>query len=255
MRLLVSVTGPEEVAAAIAGGAAIVDLKDPRAGALGAPSTPAVLAVGRAVRGRRPFSVALGEGLPPRAGSDALALARVAAAAGASFVKIALSGAGEGSRDLLGRLVRVVRGSGTATRVVAVAYADARPEAAGWPLELPALAEDAGAAAAMLDTASKDGTSLLDHLQETELARFVAACRASGLLAGLAGSLDGAAIRRLAPLGPDVVGVRGAACRGGREGRVDAGRVRRLAHLVLSQRPSCGTTISARTPAGSASAK
>ena len=42
MRLLVSVVSAEEARRAVAGGADIVDVKDPREGALGAPA-PAVL--------------------------------------------------------------------------------------------------------------------------------------------------------------------------------------------------------------------
>jgi (5-formylfuran-3-yl)methyl phosphate synthase len=57
------------------------------------------------------------------------------------------------------------------------------------------------------------------------------AARAAGRLVALAGSLDGDAIARLAGLA-DVVGVRGAACRGGRSGEVDAGRVAELRRRV-----------------------
>jgi uncharacterized protein (UPF0264 family) len=47
----------------------------------------------------------------------------------------------------------------------------------------------------------------------------------------MAGSLDADALDRLNSIA-DVVGVRGAACRGGREGSVDAALVRHLAEQV-----------------------
>jgi len=61
MRLLVSVAHADEVEAALAGGADIVDAKDPLRGALGAVSPSVLGAIARALGGRRPLSVALGD--------------------------------------------------------------------------------------------------------------------------------------------------------------------------------------------------
>ena len=49
---------------------------------------------------------------------------------------------------------------------------------------------------------------------------------------GLAGSLGPAEIERLLPLAPDWFAVRGAACEGGRGGRVTEPRVRALVELM-----------------------
>ncbi|MFN2106066.1 MAG: (5-formylfuran-3-yl)methyl phosphate synthase, partial [Candidatus Promineifilaceae bacterium] len=74
----------------------------------------------------------------------------------------------------------------------------------------------------MIDTVQKDGRTLFDHCQEEELGNWIVECRRAGLHAALAGSLganDAPAIRRLQP---DIVGFRGAACRGDRSsGQVD----------------------------------
>jgi uncharacterized protein (UPF0264 family) len=59
---------------------------------------------------------------------------------------------------------------------------------------------------------TKDGRGLFHWLGETELAAFVEECRARGLFSALAGSLRAEDLARLAPIGPDLVGVRGAAC-------------------------------------------
>src|SRR5687768_1630805 len=62
MRLLVSVRSAEEVAAALAGGADIIDAKEPARGSLG-PVTPAVLAaIAACTPASVPLSVALGDG-------------------------------------------------------------------------------------------------------------------------------------------------------------------------------------------------
>src|SRR5213082_3340205 len=61
MRLLVSVVSVEEARRALAGGADIIDVKDPNEGALGAPSPRTLSEVVREVGGRAPVSVALGD--------------------------------------------------------------------------------------------------------------------------------------------------------------------------------------------------
>jgi uncharacterized protein (UPF0264 family) len=98
---------------------------------------------------------------------------------------------------------------------------------------LPAAAAAAGADGCMIDTAEKRGSTLFSELSADELAEFVARCRAAGLLCALAGSLREEHVPQLAELGPDIIGFRGAVCRGDRVGgRVDADSVRRLKALT-----------------------
>ncbi|VUD74400.1 hypothetical protein MET9862_05029 [Methylobacterium symbioticum] len=77
---------------------------------------------------------------------------------------------------------------------------------------MPALAA-AGLAGAMIDTASKDGRRLTDRLGPADLTAFTEACRAHGLLSGLAGSLRVSDIPSLAPHRPSYLGFRGGLCR------------------------------------------
>ena len=79
--------------------------------------------------------------------------------------------------------------------------------------------------AALTDKASGP---LTRHLGLERLARFVADGKALGMLVGLAGSLGEEDVPRLAPLGADYLGFRGALCRGGRDGSLDIERVRRV---------------------------
>ena len=72
MRLLVSVVSADEARRALAGGADIIDVKDPREGALGAPSPRVLSEVVAAVGGAAPVSVALGD-LPALPHTAALA--------------------------------------------------------------------------------------------------------------------------------------------------------------------------------------
>ena len=61
MRLLVSVRNAEEARAALAGGAEIIDAKEPSRGALGAVDDRRAARDRRAVDGMRPVSAALGD--------------------------------------------------------------------------------------------------------------------------------------------------------------------------------------------------
>jgi uncharacterized protein (UPF0264 family) len=86
--------------------------------------------------------------------------------------------------------------------------------------------------ALLIDTNWKHGQTLLDHLSLTDLARLAERCRDAGVKLALAGSLNAEAISLLKPLRPDWFAVRGAACDGGREGRVSSARVRELVRLL-----------------------
>src|SRR5260370_37042968 len=82
-------------------------------------------------------------------------------------------------------------------------------------------------------TARKTGARLLDHMDITELALFVDAAHAHGLMAGLAGSLETPDIPRLLPLAPDVLGFRRALCVDhDRNGRIDPDAVAAVRSLI-----------------------
>ncbi len=211
MRLLVSVVSAEEARRAVAGGADIVDVKDPGEGALGAPAPAVVSEVAQVVGGAVPVSVALGD-LPDLPHTAALA-ARGAALSGAAYVKLGLRGV----RDL-DRAVAMMSAVFDAVRpnvsVIAAAYADAGaldPPALA-PAWLPALVERTAIAGALVDTFVKDGRVLYECLSETELAELVTRTRRAGGTFGVAGQLRLVDLRRV---DADIVGVRSAVCHGG----------------------------------------
>ncbi len=231
-----SVITPDEARAALAGGADIVDVKDPAEGALGAARPATLRAIRAVVTPPAEISAALGDA-PQLPGTFALA-ARGAATCRLDYVKVGLLGARH-DRDAVA-LLRAVReaveevGPGVAARVVAVAYADAERVGAFPPARLPALALEAGVQGVLLDTAVKDGTTSIGALGESGVARLLSGTRALGLLAGLAGSLRLEDLARAEELGAQLVGVRGAACEGGRLGRVSVDRVRALREALGS---------------------
>ena len=219
MRLLVSVVSAEEARRALAGGADIIDVKDPGEGALGAPSPRVLSEVVRGVAGATPVSVALGD-LPHLPHTAALA-ARGAALAGANYVKVGLRGVCE--LDGAIAFVRAVADAvGRQAAVIAAAYADARaldPPALD-PASLPELAERAALSGVLVDTFTKDGRGLYHWLSESELADLIARTRSAGATFGVAGQLSLGELRRVPA---DVVGVRSAVCRDGdRAAELDA---------------------------------
>src|SRR6185295_10003832 len=113
------------------------------------------------------------------------------------------------------------------------------------PPELPGVASRAGVHGVMLDTAVKDGASTFAALGAAGVSEFLAEARALGLTTALAGSLGPLELARAARLAVDIVGVRGAACDGGRDGVVSAARVRGLC-LALRDRQGPPTAVRAR---------
>jgi len=238
MQLLVSVSGPVEARAALQGGADVIDAKDPRRGALGPVPLPRLEAIRAAVAGAQPLSAALGD-----AASETVLAETVAAAAavGLAFVKVGFAGVTSEARAR--RLAQAARrGAAGETRVVLVAYADWRHAESLTPACVVGVAADAGAAGVLLDTSGK-GAPLFAITSLASAAAWVAAVHAAGLFAALAGSLSGPDFAQVRAVGADVVGVRGAACVGGRTGRVSRSRVAAL-------RASAGAAPPARVLVG-----
>jgi uncharacterized protein (UPF0264 family) len=214
MRLLVSVVSAEEARRALAGGADIIDVKDPGEGALGAPSPRVLEEVVRVVGDAVPVSVALGD-LPNLPHTAALA-ARGAALSGADYVKVGLRGVRQldDAVAVMRAVADAVRVDGDRVSVIAAAYADADaldPPALA-PASLPALVDRTGIAGALVDTFRKDGRGLYGWLSESELTDLILRTRAAGGTFAVAGQLSRGDLRRVAA---DVVGVRSAVCHGG----------------------------------------
>lgn len=211
MRLLVSVVSAQEARRALAGGADIIDVKDPSQGPLGAPSPRVLSEVVAEVGDVVPVSVALGD-LPNLPHTAALA-ARGAELAGVDYVKVGLRGVC-GLDDAVELMRAVSDAVDPDTAVIAAAYADAAsldPPAlsAAW---LPEVVDRAGIAGALVDTFVKDGRGLYSWLSASQLASLIARTRRIGGSFAVAGQLTRAQLRRVPA---DVVGVRSAVCSGG----------------------------------------
>jgi hypothetical protein len=231
MRLLVSVRNQHEAAAALAGGADIIDAKDPTSGPLGALSIPVLRDICAVTRDAYLVTAALGDA------DDEPAIEHMACAyavAGARLVKVGFAGVANVERtvSLLAAAVRgAATGSGGHCGVVAVAYADADRVGSLAHDALAEAAVKAGAAGVLLDTADKHGPGLRQLLSQGALAAWVTDAHEAGLLVAVAGKLGPDDLGFVRDAGADIAGVRGAACEGGRTGRVTTERVRALRML------------------------
>jgi len=233
MQLLVSVRSADEVGSALAGGADIIDAKEPSRGSLG-PVDPSVLrAISAVVPPGVPLSVALGDFEDGAAAADAIQVLDLTPRPAGVFVKLGLLGVS--ARDavtLFRAAVKTARATPCRPRVVVVVYADQIAGEGPAPREMVRLAAQAGADAVLLDTRGKDGGDLFTFMAAGEVKAWVGSARAAGLIAAVAGSLRTESLARIGEIGPSVVGVRGAACTGGRGGIVDAEKVRALRRVL-----------------------
>ena len=228
MRLLVSVRSAAEAVAALAGGADVIDAKDPLAGALGAVSVEVLREISTTVAGVRPVTAALGDATDE---ARVERHARVFAGAGAALVKIGFAGIACAER-VEALTAAAVRGAAAGRRsqsgIVVVAYADSDRARSLPPDAFVTLAARAGADGVLLDTADKAGPGLRGLVTPEALAAWAATVHATGLFVALAGKLTSADIPFVCDAGADIAGVRGAACEGGRIGCVTSDRVRLL---------------------------
>lgn len=234
MLLLISPINTDEAHEAIAGGADIIDVKNPKEGSLGA-NFPWVI---KDVREMTPkdmlVSATLGD-VPYKPGTVSLA-ALGAAVSGADYIKVGLYGTKnyDEALEVMKNVVKTVRDYNDDAIVVASGYADAHRVGAVDPMEIPKVAADAGADLAMVDTAVKDGKTLFDFMDEEVISKFNDEIHDYGMKSALAGSVKKDQLSTLYNLGCDVVGIRGAACVGGdrNSGKIHRSAVSELKEMI-----------------------
>jgi uncharacterized protein (UPF0264 family) len=212
LKLLISPKNEKEAVEAIAGGADIIDVKNPSEGSLGANFPWVINRIRQITPESTEVSCTLGE-MPNLPGSMSLA-ALGAATTGANYIKAGLYGlkTPEEAVYLMQNVAKAAKDFNPSIKVVASGYADAERISTVGPLIVPKIAHEAQADIAMIDTAIKDGKSLFTFLTKLQLRRFVDEAHNYGLKAALAGSLQKEDLPVAYALGADVVGVRGAAC-------------------------------------------
>jgi uncharacterized protein (UPF0264 family) len=231
LKLLISAINEKEASQAIAGGADIIDVKNPKEGALGANYPWVIKKIRQITPKNIEVSCTLGE-VPNLPGSISLA-ALGAASLGVDYIKVGLNGlkTPQEITFLLQNVNRAAKGCNPKIKVVATGYADAERVGAVDPLLIPEIASKAQVEVAMIDTAVKDGKNLFDFLTVEQLKKFVNSTHDFGLEAALAGSLRKQDLPAVYGLGADVAGLRGAACTN--SNRVTGQITKKLVHELV----------------------
>jgi len=223
--LLISVRNAAEAECALRGGADVIDVKEPDRGALGASTADVWREVLQNIDGRRLVSCALGELHEPAV------IDRARQAVGMSFAKAGLSQM-RSADDWSRHWQLVQRALPADVQLVAVIYADWQQAAAPQPQEILERCAALGCRYALLDTWQKERGGLFQCLDEREVGKIVALAKDFEMQIVLAGSLTLEDLPRALSLAPKYVGFRGAACVGGRAGRISETLVRQLSSGV-----------------------
>jgi uncharacterized protein (UPF0264 family) len=228
-KLLVSVRSAVEARAAVGGGAAIIDVKEPLNGSLGRADASTWREVRQVVPETIPVSVALGElnewtDLPIRM-MPTITWPHLA------YCKLGLSTAGANWRErwrALRQRFSALSPAGPAW--VAVIYADWKRAKSPEPNSvIDAAIEIDECHGVLIDTWDKSFGTIIDCTWKPSIDRI----QDAGRFVALAGALNADAILRLKTLNPDIFAVRGAACdNGNRLMRIDPARVALLARAV-----------------------
>ena len=212
MKLLISPINENEALEAIAGGADIIDVKNPKEGALGANYPWVIKRIKEITPKNLEVSCTLGEvGNFP--GSVSLA-ALGAASLGVDYIKVGLYGikTPEEAIFLLQNVSRAAKECNPKIKIAVTGYADAERIGAIDPLLIPEIAHKAQVDVAMIDTSVKDGKNLFDYLTKEKLKKFVDSAHGFGLKAALAGSLRKQDLPLIQGIAADIAGLRSAAC-------------------------------------------
>ncbi len=224
----------KEASEAIAGGADIIDVKNPQEGPLGANFPWVIKQIKEITPKNIQVSCTLGEA-PNLPGSISLA-ALGAATLGVDYIKVGLFGfkTSQEAISLLQNVNRAAKEYNPNIKIVAAGYADAERIGALDPLLIPEISSKAHIEVAMLDTAVKDSKNLFDFLSIQQLQKFVDSSHKFGLDAALAGSLRKQDLTVVYGLGADIAGSRSAACTNNDrvKGQITEKQVRELVETI-----------------------
>lgn len=214
--LLVSVRNATEAEAAMSGGVDLLDIKEPDRGSLGAADAATLRNVLKVVQSRPSpaditVSAALGEAVDWRSDSNALILP-----AGIRYAKMGLAGVHQDSNwktQWCAAREQVERHAQATFEWIAVAYADWQSVDAPSPHEVLSEAANERFAGLLLDTSIKDGRNVFDRISPAALSELRVEAQAAGLMFALAGSLSLSMLPQILEIAPDIVAIRGGACR------------------------------------------
>lgn len=209
MLLLVSPTDVTEARAASEGGAAIIDVKNPLEGSLGANYPWVIEEIKNALPPQTILSATIGdiEGKPAAASQAAFGLGKI----GVNYIKAGLLVSKPVQAEIIAKAITKAT-ENASSKIILAAYADYKNTGTISPQKLLEIAAKTGATGVMIDTYRKDGKTLFDHITTAELKRFTNTAKTKNLITALAGTIQKSHIPRLKQINPDIIGIRSAAC-------------------------------------------
>jgi hypothetical protein len=213
MKLLISIQNLNEALKIKDCNFDILDIKNPAEGSLGANYPGVIKSITEEIRGI-PISAAGGD-LPGESGTASL-ITYGLAHTGVDYIKLGLYGFKnkENAAKMLKEAVKAVNLSGRNIKLIAAAYADYQEAGTLSPFVLNEIAFETEIDGIMIDTLDKNDKNLFDFLDKEQLKEFVDQARKAGVLSALAGSLRSIHLKTLKQINPDIIGFRGAVCRG-----------------------------------------
>lgn len=226
-QLLISVTTIEEAQIALENGADIIDLKEPSLGALGALPIETIQAIVTYVKNTKNAeakltSATIGD-LPMQ---PELLLAHVTqlATTGVDIIKIGFFQTDDYQLSL--DALKSVAHAGT--KLIAVFFAETT-----YPQDLITAIKHAGFMGVMLDTAKKNGLTLLDYYSREQRVAFAKKILGHELQLGLAGSLKLQHVALIKDLSPSYIGFRGGVCNDNQRNlALDAAKIKAVRKIV-----------------------
>ncbi len=200
---LASVDNLNDAIVAADQGADIIDLKDPKQGALGGLDINTIHSIVDHLWEKSLISATVGD----LEADVSLIMQRIGEVAdtGVDYVKVGMFSPQHIADCLPAFAYHTRRG----INIIAVLFADHEFDVKA----TVKACKRAHLTGVMLDTAGKNAGSLLLHRKANELNKFVHTAKQHGLLTGLAGSLRQKDIETLLPINPDYIGFRTALCR------------------------------------------
>lgn len=200
-QLLISVTNVDEALMAMQHGADIIDLKDPHSGALGALPRSVIESVIHVVDGQKQTSATIGD-LPMQ---PDLIVEKIKSLAETQvdFIKIGFFE----NADYQPCLEALSKMPKRGIKLIAVLFAEYT-----YPSTIVEDIKQAGFVGLMLDTAHKNGNTILYYRTQYEYKELAARVLKAGMSFGLAGSLRLQDVDKLRDIKPTYMGFRGGIC-------------------------------------------
>lgn len=222
---------------ALQGGCNILDLKEPLNGPLAMVDEVTLHAISDFFARQPapvPLSMALGELIEWQGKSSSLLIPKEI-----TYLKMGLSHIADNPNwitDWLNLRAQIETTNKKKFQWIAVAYADWQQANSVSPEEVLAAAISSQCSGLLIDTFSKRGKGLLDCLSFAQIKSLQEQAQTHHLLFALAGSISHENLGALSEVAPDIIGIRGAACRGNqRTSRVEAQAVREFRKQIDRQ--------------------